>query len=437
MSTDNDLCLPVISGDKIKIILAEVAEMVGIKHLPQVYLDLEQIQVLDYTTLPLLSADQVEFIQNNLNSSPYNTEELAYFALRSLFAFCWEEPKCEDDVKLAATFEFALMIVLIKYSRELAGELIYKDSRLPYWVRLSFLRVLSRIPVETIEKYSLDRICCFPIKRKSFNANSTILRNGAVIGFSYALEPILKVLNRFFLHFYSTQHLSGDKRYQRAWSEIVPVVLHFSIGIEGEKISGFSMLFDKDVVIEVQSITTEQIDFIMSHEIGHIVYEHPKLIAEINNPEHAQLIRPHYEYQADIFANEILRSRLVNEMRYRLSPNRKNENDNAEECLDNAKIALSNYANSIEAVRLLFTYMNFIEKANHILKTRLHEKFPNSNNAGTHPLAADRYKNLEKFSLIDVSFESERLVYAKTFFSNLPFCMTKKASDLRRRSSSG
>ncbi|MBY8112061.1 hypothetical protein KW494_11935 [Vibrio fluvialis] len=416
MSTDNDLCTPLISQEKIAQILVETSAMLKFDVKPILMLDLEQLMVVDYSELPLLTDCQKEYIGKHLRKSPLEPDDLAFFSLRSLFGTCWNPPESNDDLNKSAAFEFSLVATILRHSDELAGELIYQDSSLPYWVRMSFLRILSRIPKETIDKHSLEKVACFPIKKTSFNANSAVLNDGAVIGFNYALEPILKLTNRYFFHYYSTQEYAGEKRLERAWSEILPIVLHFSKGLKAVYLTAFPLLFDEEIVKDVQGYTAEQVDFIMSHELGHIIHNHPAKFRDIRGQENERLIKHQYEYQADVFASEILRSRMVNDIRYLLNTNRLKEDNDPDKYLNAAKNSIYEYAIGVESTRLLFIYLDFIEQANDLLRDKLSGLVKIPESSGSHPSAIERYDNLEKSCLLDVSHETERVIYAKSFF---------------------
>lgn len=419
MSTDNELCKPLILQERLAKILAETSAALKFDVKPKLMLDLEQLMVVDYSELPLLTECQKEYIRWHLSKSPLEPDDLAFFSLRSLFGTCWSSPENEDDLNKAAAFEFSLAATILRHSDDLAGDLIYQDSCLPYWVRMSFLRILSRIPKEIIDKHGLEKVSCFPIKRTSFNANSAVLKDGAVIGFNYALEPILKLINRYFFHYYSTQEFAGKNRMERAWSEILPFVLHFSKGIKASRLTAFPLLFDEEIVKCVQSYTGEQVDFIMGHELGHIIHNHPEKFKDINGHSNEILIKHQYEYQADIFASEILRSRMVNDMRYLLNPNRLKQDNNPEKHLSEARKSIFDYCSGVESTRLLFIYLDFIEQANGLLRSKLSELMELPQPSGSHPTAKDRYENLQKSCLIDVPHETEILIYAKSFFANI------------------
>lgn len=48
-----------------------------------------------------------------------------------------------------------------------------------------------------------------------------------MIGMNYALEPILKHLNRYLIHYFSIDEMAGPNRLSCAWGGIAPTVLYF------------------------------------------------------------------------------------------------------------------------------------------------------------------------------------------------------------------
>jgi hypothetical protein len=164
---------------------------------------------------------------------------MMFLALRSLFQFTWPEPQSEDDIRFAAAYDFVLNQVLVDTALNLAGQFRVPDALLPYWGRLSFLRVMVELPSDNVARYGLDRMACTLVKRAKFNATTFVLENGPVIGMNYALEPILKHLNRYLLHYFCTREMAGPKRLSRAWEGIVPTVLHFLVGLGGDEADAF------------------------------------------------------------------------------------------------------------------------------------------------------------------------------------------------------
>jgi hypothetical protein len=94
----------------------------------------------------------------------------------------------------------ALNQVLVDTAFNLAGRFRVPDALLPYWSRLSFLRVMVGLPLDNVARCGLDRVACTLVKRAKFNATTFVLEGGPLIGMNYGLEPILKEI-RFKMEF--------------------------------------------------------------------------------------------------------------------------------------------------------------------------------------------------------------------------------------------
>src|SRR5205807_1305933 len=157
---------------------------------PQVFLDFEHLQVVNYRAFDRVTDRQREHINRLHSEAPIRPEEMVYLALRSLFEFTWRMPESEDDIRRAVAYENALNQVLISNALDLSTKFNTSDALLPYWGRLSFLRIMSVLPAENVEQYRLDQIACALIKRRRFNATTFALEQGPLIGLNFALEPI-------------------------------------------------------------------------------------------------------------------------------------------------------------------------------------------------------------------------------------------------------
>jgi len=403
MGTDNLLCKPIIDGERLNLISLQAMYMAGLKEtnlIPKMIMDLEQIQVLDYTQIPEIEQEQVDYISEKLRLSPFAPDDLAFLSLRSLYCYSWDNLTYQEDAILALKVESALNYILKRVSVEIARDLIYQDSLLPYWVRLSYLRVMSKIPKEVIDRSNLKSVTCFPNKKKSFNAFSIMLQNTSVVGFNYALEPILKILNRFLIHFYSTQHLSGGSRIARAWGEILPIVRYFNNDASASELMSGCILISQNDATTVHRIVADQIDFIMMHELGHLFHGHPRKLSQIVGTENEVEKRYALEIEADKFAHEIYKSWCYK------------DRDNPEEL----EIKLNEYAVLIEAVELLFIFMKFIDKSKLLINRKVGRESASSSES-THPSSDKRLLVLREFSGLDVN--SPIIQYAETFFDDI------------------
>jgi hypothetical protein len=416
--TDNKLCVPLIPPEELRQILASVDAMLVPGARPEVLLDLEHLQAVDYGSFDLVTDEHREFIKRLHAANPIRSDELVYLALRSMIGFSWPPPESEDDARRAAAFEYALREVLVSHSMDLGGALSRPDSRLPYWGRMSFLRVMSAIPEDQIVHHQLNKVACVLVKRHAFNATTFALENGAIIGLNFALEPILKNLNRYLLHFFHTQHLAGPSRMQRAWDLIVPTIRHFWASAPANQLAGVSLIPIDRVQRQAHSLTADQVDFIVMHELGHVVFNHPTRMRAIEaGASHATLIRHEFEFSADPFACGVMRSRMLNDLRYVIARNQ-HKPGNKEETYSAFDVAMQ-YEECYHAVCLLFIYMDFIDQAGRLLKSRLGDNVGFRARLDSHPTPRARLERFELAHLGDIRPKTKIMRYATEFFAEL------------------
>jgi hypothetical protein len=116
LKIDFDLCRPVLGGDGLNAILEQVIIRVlgamGLGPKPSTYLDLEQLQVADYSAFEGVSEEQRQFIAELHTREPIRPEEMIFLALRSLFQSGWPKPTSNEDIRFAATYDQVLNHVL-------------------------------------------------------------------------------------------------------------------------------------------------------------------------------------------------------------------------------------------------------------------------------------------------------------------------------------
>ena len=380
---------------------------------PKTYLQLEQLQVADYSAFPDVPDHQREFIRRLNNAEPIRPEEMAFLALRSMVAFCWPEPRSNGDVLRAAQFEDAVNHYLVHAAMDMGPSLRQQDGRLPYWGRLSFLRVMAAFPTDSVTRFRLDQLSVALLKAPSLNARTFSLDSGgAVIGFNYALEPILTCLNRYTYHFFHTREHAGPKRIERAWRGFLPIVLYFWGNLPAFQITsaGSSLFFDEAAPQVAMSETLNQIDFILLHEIGHSVLDHPRTMREhIEENPASTALRHEFEHAADAFALGFLRSQAFNELRYTMNPKKSPGQDGVP---DDRTQPIYDYVQKVDSVQLLFTYMSFIDRAGRMLKDRLGTKVKLRDKIDSHPAADDRWHRLEVANSGDRFFTRPTTQYA-------------------------
>jgi hypothetical protein len=423
LSSDNDLCVPVLKNEQLGFILMrteEIAEEIeGPGPKPRVSFDLEHLQVADYRTFQPVTEQQKEVIHKLLSSEPIRTDEMAYLALRSMIGLHWDKPKSELDVRRAAAYDTALQITLTNVSPSIAETLAQPHSLLPYWGRLGFLRVMVTIPEEQIEAQRLQRVACTLLKAPTFNARSFKYDEYGLIGINFALEPILKGLNRMLLHFFHTEEMAGARRLERAWASLVPVAAYFwgRVAVPVNRLSQIHVLFDEEMMQYAHSITASQIDFIIRHELGHLIMDHARRLQSVSNANESKVLRHEFEFAADVFAQGSMRSALYNQLRVDLqwSKDQTPTPDMGGKGLD----ALHHHQREVSGVRLLFYYMDVIDRIGQLLKRRLGDSIQFRSLMDSHPSARERLARLDAVHIGEHVPTSAVLRYAEKFFAEV------------------
>lgn len=424
IGTDNDHCLAVLDNKGLDVILKSTAARVfqefGTGPIPRVFLDLEHLQVADYGGFEDLHDEQRQFILSLHAAEPIRPEEMVFLALRSLFQFIWpEKPESEHDIRFAAAFDLALNHVLVDSALNLAGQFRVPSALLPYWGRLSFLRVMAELPIDNVARYGLDRVACTLVKRSKFNATTFALKDGPLIGMNYALEPILKHLNRYLLHYFCTREMSGPMRLTRAWEGIVPTVLHFWSDVVANRLTrSTTILYEESMGTMAHRLTADQLDFIVMHELGHVALDHPaRLKAENGKGRDETILRHEFEFAADAFALGLMRSKLLTRARGASDP--ANEVGAGDVRIDHVTTALHDYQSGLCATYLLLAYMDFIQRAGELLRQRCDGRIQIRSKMDTHPRANARLERLELANLGEHLYTSPLERYAREFLQSV------------------
>lgn len=419
MGSDNDLCLPVVPQEQLGLIVLETTRLaesiVGEGAKPKISFDLEHLQVADYTAFTE-DPTQQGAIRRLHASAPIRIADMAYLALRSLIGFHWDGVASENDVRRAAAFEDALEVVLTRVAQTLGEDLASPNSLLPYWGRLGFLRVMATIPDDQIDAHKLDSFACVLLKDPIFNARSFRYETHGLIGLNYAMQPILKSLNRMLLHFFHTQHLSGPSRLERVWSSLLPVAIYFqsNSAVPVTRLARYHAIFDENMAFSSHSITASQIDFIVRHELGHLALDHGRRIQVVSDANEARALRSEFEFAADAFAQQALRSALYNRLRSNFE-----RDELADETVPIPSVVdlLHEFQSEASAVRLLFLYMGVIEKIGKLLAQRLAHACLTSPRPSTHPSAGERLDRLDVFHATEYPVTSKLVRYAEDLFA--------------------
>ena len=422
IGSDNDLCTPVVPQAALNAILYRmtvIAEsLVGEGPKPQVSYDLEHLQVANYADFSHEPTQQ-EVIRRMQAWAPVRTDEMAYLALRSMICLNWSDVTSEGDIWRAAAYEKGLEVALTEVSGSLGPALAQTEARMPYWGRLGFLRVMTTLPEEQIQAQHLDRVACMLLKDPAFNARSFQYETHGLIGLNFALEPILKGLNRMLLHFHHTQEMAGPRRMQRAWTSLAPVVGYFWLNtpFAANRLTPYLALFNQKMAVMSYALTASQVDFIIRHELGHLVLGHGRRLGSVDDGSEAKALRNEFEFAADAFAHGSLRSALYNRLRAELQWSK--APTQAVEADSRALEALHDHQSEATAIRLLFAYMDVIEQLGQLLKRRLGNAVPFRRSTGSHPSPRDRLARLDAFYASEDPPTSPLIRYAEDFFADL------------------
>lgn len=286
----------------------------------------------------------------------------------------------------------------------------------PYWGRLAFLRVMATIPDDQIERLQLHRVGCVLLKDPAFNARSFSYESHGLIGLNYALEPILKGLNRLLLHFFSTEHIAGPQRMERVWSGMAPVAAHFFCqkAVPVNLFFTLQPLLGGDMAAMAHSLTASQVDFVVRHELGHLALDHGKKLKACADQNSKAMLQREFEFAADAFAQSSLRSALYSELRKELS-----EHSRSAGAKSSAVDHLERHQAEVTGARLLLVYMDSIEKIAGLLSHRIGHRLPFRQRVGTHPAASERAARLDTFHVGEYPPTSKLLRYATDFFNEL------------------
>ena len=404
-----------LTKDELQAIPAEVRfhalQMEGDGPKPKVVIDLEQMQVVDYAAFEGLTDWQRRQIKDLHAGNPVRPDEMVFLALKSMVQFIWPETKGPPDVRFAACSHAALNAVLARRAAEVSRTFAQPEGLMPYWGRLTFLRVMGDLPLDNVKRFGLDRVACALVKKNKFNAMTVTGPDGSLICLNYALEPILKQLNAILLHFFGTKELAGPKRMARAWNALLPMVLHFWSDVAAPDLMREPVfLYEEQTGFLGHDLTMDQLDFIVMHELGHVAFDHPRrLKAQIEQQHVVTEIRHEFEFAADAFALGLMRSQLNNRAKATLQGDPRPAPDVVVDAMTGS---LHGLQRRLGSVFLLFTFMDFIQRAGELLRDRNDGRLTISDRMDTHPRAADRLERLERTTLGEYLYTSPIQRYA-------------------------
>lgn len=406
ISTDWDLISFVISKDEIDDIVASAAALTiqggeSPLFMESTILDLESLCTLDYRQLPELTHIQMDLMEKRLSGETDSVVDMFFLELRCTFSLGWKVPESNDDIRAISYHNSTFNNLIYRKADFLASSFGSNRYKMPYWLRLSQLRIMSHIPNNLINNAQLDKIFFFPIHRRGLNATSCSINGQKYVTANFGLNGILHELNRFIYHFQSTEIYSLGNREKRALPEIVPVVLYFLTSCSPRYF--FPQFLFGQSGWKVKTLTDYQLDFIVLHEIAHHILEHPERASLIKDYAERQNKITKFEYEADTLANALMASAVMTE--------RDDEPRN--------KNSVIVYADAIEAVELLFEHMNFIEQMEENIRSRFGGVINIASIKGAHP---DAYTRLEYFHRIFKDENrplSEIAIYARGLYNKM------------------
>lgn len=406
ISTDWDLISFVISKDEIDDIVASAAALTiqggeSPLFMESTILDLESLCTLDYRQLPELTHIQMDLMEKRLSGETDSVVDMFFLELRCTFSLGWKVPESNDDIRAISYHNSTFNNLIYRKADFLASSFGSNRYKMPYWLRLSQLRIMSHIPNNLINNAQLDKIFFFPIHRRGLNATSCSINGQKYVTANFGLNGILHELNRFIYHFQSTEIYSLGNREKRALPEIVPVVLYFLTSCSPRYF--FPQFLLGQSGWKVKKLTDYQLDFIVLHEIAHHILEHPERASLIKDYVERQNKITKFEYEADTLANALMASAVMTE--------RDDEPRN--------KNSVIVYADAIEAVELLFEHMNFIEQMEENIRSRFGGVINIASIKGAHP---DAYTRLEYFHRIFKDENrplSEIAIYARGLYNKM------------------
>ncbi|WP_109372556.1 MULTISPECIES: hypothetical protein [Proteus] len=369
-------------------------------------LDLESVCTIDYRQLPELTLDKVKLIEEWLSGQTDSIIDMLFLELRSTFTLGWKEPKSNDDIRAISYHNSVFNNLIYKKALSLASNFGSNRYNMPYWLRLSQLRIMSHIPNKLIRDAHIDEIFFFPVHRRGLNATSVSFNKLKFITANFGLNGILHELNRFIYHFQSTEIFSLGNREIRALPEIMPIVLYFLT--TSSPIHFFPQFLFGSSSWKVKTFTDYQLDFIVLHEISHHILEHPDRVSLIKDHIERKHKIKQFEFEADTLANVLMASDVMRDKR--------------------SQHSTIIYTDAIEAIELLFEHMNFIEKMEQIICDRFGSFIHITSTKGIHP---DAYTRLEYFHRIFTDKNrspTETALYARGLYEKITnYCL--KLSD--------
>jgi hypothetical protein len=242
-----------------------------------------------------------------------------------------------------------------------------------------------------------------------------------LIGLNFALEPILKGLNRMLLHFFHTKEMAGPMRLPRAWASLAPSRCLF-LGTSARCRQSLNAI-SRDVRPQNDDDRS-----VANRESGRL---HPSprtwtlgaeprpAVARRTSGSDIKGLRDEFEHAADAFAQGSLRSSLYNRLRSSLQWQYSQSGSFTVDAHRAGLNALNDHQREASGVRLLFFYMDAIERLGLLLRERLGQFLTFREMADSHPSAKARLARLDALALSEDPPTSPLLRYAEAFLNNI------------------
>ncbi|MEQ5238913.1 hypothetical protein MNY66_17210 (plasmid) [Moellerella wisconsensis] len=151
ISTDWDIISLVISKEDIDDIVVRAAALTiqggeSSLFMEATILDLESLCTLDYRQLPELTKDQVVLMEERLSGETDSVIDMFFLELRCTITLGWKEPESNDDIRSISYHNSTFNNLIYRKANFLASNFGSNRYNMPYWLRLSQLRVMSHIP---------------------------------------------------------------------------------------------------------------------------------------------------------------------------------------------------------------------------------------------------------------------------------------------------
>lgn len=420
--------IPFLSNEELQLLLSQLEPILRDHDYKKVAtnIDLEQLQITYYPSLFSHRPELPEMLKLIQNSGIYDQHELDFLTLRSLVNLSWPKPSDQKHLEFMLKTEMALQVAMRQMAKAIKNRHAERQAWLPYWARLAHFNLTRDLPPSIQSEIGPDGIPCILLRSQDINAHTFPISTGQAIVLDYALEPFLKNMNAFLHSYYASRELSGPKRIFRAFKELLPRVLFYKGLISAYASPPFSLLFGDDNVFSlVKNTTDSQISFLIAHEIGHIILNHPgshtAFPVTTNKPENTLIYLKHeqsLEFEADSFAMDWGRSRVINNFRYFLHPKRSKNKKKIPSTISSLNQTLSEYGHFYLSIETLFLIIDFLESFYEKLASSS-RSIPSFQNLNTHPNPQIRWERIQKHCVYDIPISSDFSKYSKELLSKV------------------